>query len=283
MALGRSYQLTDVTLRELKEAGLAEGALEALRSQNNGRVYRTTEFQELLARLGDNKVSQEDRRVIQKFARLSLLRLERFIPNRGLREWVDALVFALVIAAIVRTFIVAPFKIPSGSMIPTILVGDHIFATMFSYGVPVPFTHVKLFPEPIQRQDVVIFPFPGDPSVDYIKRVIAKGGETVMVRGTEVFIDGKPLSEPYAYYDPGILQAYRRNSQTPPDFGPVRVPEGYLFVMGDNRFNSSDSRVWGFVDAATVLGRAQVIYWSHDPNDDLFSGYRLGRIGHLLR
>src|SRR3990172_3280470 len=128
MTLGRSYQLTETTLLELEQVGLEKDALEALRSQNNGRVYRKKEFQALLAQLGARKVSPEDRRLIQKHARLSLLRLERIIPNRGLREWVDALVFALVIAAVVRTFIVAPFKIPSGSMIPTILVGDHIFA-----------------------------------------------------------------------------------------------------------------------------------------------------------
>jgi signal peptidase I len=198
------------------------------------------------------------------------------------REWVDALVFAIVIAAVVRTFLIAPFKIPSGSMYPTIEVGDHIFATMFDYGIPVPFTDIKLGRQEIQRGDIVIFPFPSDPDIDYIKRVVGRGGETVEMKGEQVYIDGKPLAEPYAWYDPHVVNARRLNGQAPPNFGPIRVPPGKLFVMGDNRYNSSDSRFWGFVDEKTVKGRGWVIYFSHDPGKGWFSGYRIGRIASQL-
>jgi signal peptidase I len=280
--LGRSYRITDSALQELKEAGLSEVALTSLRS-HRGRSFGKRDFNERLEQLGPKKLDESERTLVRKYTQLSLLRLERLIPNRSLREWVDALVFAVVIAAVVRTFIIAPFKIPSGSMYPTIEVGDHIFATMFSYGIPVPFTHVKLAPSKVQRGDIVIFPFPADPSVDYIKRVIARGGETLEMRGEQIYIDDRPISEPYAYYDPHVLRARQISGAAPPHFGPVRVPEGKLFMMGDNRFNSSDSRYWGFVDEDTVKGRGWVIYFSHDPDDGWLEGYRLGRIAHTIQ
>jgi len=279
--LGRSYRVSDAALEELKEAGLSEVALASLRACC-GQTFKARSFNERLEQLGPRKLDESERRLIRKFTQLSLLRLERFIPNRSHREWADALIFAVVIAAVVRTFIIAPFKIPSGSMYPTIRVGDHIFATMFSYGIPVPLTDTKLIPEPIHRGDVIIFPFPGDPSVDYIKRVIGLGGETVEMKGTQVYIDDKPLNEPYAYYDPQVLRAQQISGQAPQHFGPVRVPPGHLFMMGDNRFNSSDSRYWGFVDARTVKGRGWVVYFSHNPDDGWFEGYRLGRIAHVI-
>ena len=280
--LGRAYRVSDAALEELKDAGLSEVALASLRTCR-GQTFSARSFNERLEQLGPRKLDEDERHLIRKFTQLSLLRLERFIPNRSHREWVDALIFAVVIAAVVRTFIIAPFKIPSGSMYPTIEVGDHIFATMFSYGIPVPFTDTKLVPEPIHRGDIIIFPFPGDPSVDYIKRVIGLGGETVEMKGEQVFIDGKPLNEPYAYYDPQVLRARQLSGQAPQHFGPVRVPPGHLFMMGDNRFNSSDSRYWGFVDQRTVKGRGWVIYFSHNPDDGFFEGYRFGRIAHVIR
>jgi signal peptidase I len=280
--LGRSYRISETALDELKDAGLSEVALASLRSQR-GQTWSKRTLKERLDELGPKKLDEEERKLIRRYTQLSLLRLERFIPNRSLREWVDALVFAVVIAAIVRTFIVAPFKIPSGSMYPTIEVGDHIFATMFSYGLPVPFTDIKLAPRPVQRGDIVIFPFPADPSVDYIKRVIGTGGETVEMRGEQVYINDKPISEPYAYYDPHVLRARQLTGAPPPHFGPVRVPEGKLFMMGDNRFNSSDSRYWGFVDEKTVKGKGWVVYFSHDPEDGWLTGYRFGRIAHAIQ
>ncbi len=279
--VGRAYRISDAGLEELKDAGLSEVALASLRTCR-GQTFGKRAFQERLEQLGPRKLDDSEQRLIRKYTQLSLLRLERFIPNRSLREWVDALVFAVVIAAVVRTFIIAPFKIPSGSMVPTIEVGDHIFATMFTYGLPVPFTDIKLAPRPIQRGDIIIFPFPGDPSVDYIKRVIGLGGDTVEMKGEQVYINGQPLTEPYAYYDPHVLRARQLSGQAPPHFGPVSVPAGHLFMMGDNRFNSSDSRYWGFVDEKTVKGRGWVIYFSHDPDEGWFEGYRFGRIAQVI-
>jgi signal peptidase I len=282
MVWGRKYQITPASLEELREAGLDEVVLTALRSRGGEKPLGRRPFEDWLERLGPRKIGEPERRVIRKAAQLSLLRLEKLIPNRGVREWVDALVFAVVIATVVRTFLIAPFKIPSGSMYPTIEIGDHIFATMFDYGIPVPFTDVKLARREIARGDIVIFPFPSDPDVDYIKRVVGRGGETVALKEDRVYIDDKPLDEPYAWYDPQVVNARKLNGQSPPDFGPVRVPPGKLFVMGDNRYNSSDSRFWGFVDEQTVKGRGWIIYFSHDPNQGWFSGYRVGRIASQL-
>ena len=282
MLLGRSYRLSASALKDLKAEGMREDILERLQRNVNHKLFKKQEFLDHLQIVGNGGLSEPEKQWILRTAQLSLLRLERMIPNRGIREWVDALVFALVIALMVRTFVLAPFKIPSGSMIPTIKIGDHIFATMFSYGLPVPFTDTKLFPQEIERGDIVIFPFPGDPSVDYIKRVVARGGESIAVKGTTVYIDGVPQEEPFAYHDENVLNSFRASRQNLPEYGPLQVPEGMLFVMGDNRFNSSDSRVWGFVRETTVKGKALIIYWSHDPREGLTGGYRLNRIASLL-
>jgi len=214
---------------------------------------------------------------------MRVFRLERVIPHRGLREWVEALLIALIVATLFRTFLFAPFEIPSGSMRPTLKVGDRLFASRFAYGIPVPFAHTRLFEQGIERKDIVIFPYPRNPSTDFIKRVIAVGGETVEVRGKAVYVDGTRLDEPYAYYDPRIERELKRTGRGMPDYGPVTVPHGKLFVMGDNRLNSADSRVWGFVDADTVEAKGTVIYWSHDPRRGWLSGYHLGRVGTILQ
>lgn len=291
MRFGRSYQLTERALNELEAEGLSRDALKALAGLKDEKFPSRKEFSEALAGLAPAGQSKGEQKIIFKLGRRSLLGMERLIPNRSVREWVEALIFAVLVAAIVRTFLFAPFKIPSGSMIPTIKIGDHIFATMFSFGLPVPFSDTKLFPSPIKRGDIVIFPYPLDPSVDYIKRVIALEGETVEVRGgVAVYINGVRLVEPYAYYEPAILAQIRNNGSEEPPFGPVTVPPGKFFVMGDNRFNSADSRAWmdsngnpqPFVDISTVKGKGQIVYWSHDPKAGLLGGYRLGRIGTLL-
>lgn len=290
MRFGRSYQLTDRALRELEESGLNNSVLKELQPLRGQSFAARKDFSTALLGLKGGGQSKAEQKLIFKLSRRSLVGLERFIPNRSLREWVEALIFAVVVAAIVRTFLFAPFKIPSGSMIPTIKIGDHIFATMFSYGVPVPFAGFKLFPSSIKRGDIVIFPYPLDPSVDYIKRAIALEGETVEVRGVTVYINGKALDEPYAYHQPEIL-AQIRNNGAEESFGPVTVPPGKLFVMGDNRFNSADSRAWvdnrgihkPFVDVGTVKGKGQIVYWSHDPDAGLLGGYRLGRIATMLK
>ena len=280
--LGRSFELTELALDELQRRGLGPDQVRALRALLHRKFPTKQEFLTVLGELSPAPSTPAEQKLILKHSRLGFMGLERLIPNRAVREWIEALLFALVIASIVRTFLFAPFKIPSGSMIPTIEVGDHIFATMYSYGLPVPFSEAKLFEQPIRRGDIVIFPYPLEPSVDYIKRVIALGGETVEVRGTRVTVDGRELDQPYAYYDPEIVEEYRRVGRSLPEFGPVRVPEGQVFVMGDNRLNSSDSRVWGYVDESAIKGRGQIVYWSHDPRAGWLGGYHLGRIGTVL-
>ena len=215
------------------------------------------------------------------------LRLDFVIPNRTIREWVEALIFAVVVATVVRTYMFAPFQIPSGSMLPTIQIGDHIFASMYSYGLPVPFTDIKLFQKPVFRGDIIIFPYPRDPSIDYIKRAVGLQGEMLEIRNDQVLINGEPLDEPYAYFEPNeqkSRQARGLSSASPvSSFGPVAIPEGKIFAMGDNRYNSADSRYWGFVDINTISGKGQIIYWSHDPGQSLISGYKLGRVFDFLK
>ena len=281
--IGRSFELTEPALEELRRSGLRPERVQALRSLLNRKFPSKSEFLAVLGELSPAPNSAEERNLILKHSRLGFLGLDRLIPNRSVREWIEALVFALVIASIVRTFLFAPFKIPSGSMIPTIEIGDHIFATMYSYGLHVPFTDSKLFQVPVERGDVIIFPYPRDTSVDYIKRVIARGGETIEVRGRDVYVDGQRLDEPYAHYDDDVTVELQRQGRELPNFGPVRVPEGHVFVMGDNRLNSSDSRVWGYVPENAIRGKGQIVYWSHDPNAGLLGGYHLDRVGTILR
>ncbi len=192
-----------------------------------------------------------------------------------LRENIEAIVWAILIALFIRTFVVQAFKIPSGSMKDTLLVGDHILVNKFIYGVKLPFTHITLIPvsEP-KRGDVVVFEFPLDPSEDFIKRVVAVGGDTVEIRNKVVYINGKREIQPHAMYtDPTIIPG----SVDPRDnFGPVQVPKGSIFVMGDNRDHSYDSRFWGFVRLGAVEGKAFLIYWSW--NSPAFS-VRWRRIG----
>uniref|UniRef100_UPI00405795F1 signal peptidase I n=1 Tax=Candidatus Electronema sp. TaxID=2698783 RepID=UPI00405795F1 len=204
-----------------------------------------------------------------------------------IREYIEAIVIAIVLALFIRTFIVQAFKIPSGSMLETLQIGDHLLVSKFIYGIKMPFTGKVLIPikEP-QRGDIVVFKYPEDPKLDYIKRVIAVGGETVEIKDKKVFINGKPLTDDHGQIkDERVISA----SESPRDnFGPVTVPEGKLFVMGDNRDNSYDSRFWGFVDLNAVRGKAFILYWSWDVQHNLFSVDRLasvrwGRIGNLVK
>jgi signal peptidase I len=202
------------------------------------------------------------------------------------REYAEAIIIALVLALFIRTFIVQAFKIPSGSMLPTLQIGDHILVNKFLYGIKVPFSGTVLIPikDPMPN-DIVVFKFPRDPKLDYIKRVIAVAGDTVEMRDKKVYINGKPFDDKHGVYsDPRILPA----SASPRDnFGPVTVPKDHIFVMGDNRDNSFDGRFWGFVDLKAVRGKAFIIYWSWDVQKPLFSvdrftSVRWGRIGDIL-
>ncbi len=276
-----SYKLSRKALKSLRKKGLSTTAIENLESLEE-KWFETQEafLGQLRAMPAAGELAPYESVIVRQAK--GYLRLDKWIHNRTIREWVEALVFALVVATVVRTYFVAPFKIPSGSMIPTIQIGDHIFASMWTYGSPVPFTGTKLFPQTVERGDIVIFPYPRDPSVDYIKRAVGLPGETLEVRNDQVFINGEPLEEPYAFYDP--LQRLQARGTAPVSFfGPVTIPEGKLFVMGDNRYNSADSRFWGFVDINTIMGKGQFIYWSHDPRETLFSGYHLDRLFTFLK
>lgn len=194
-------------------------------------------------------------------------------------DWVKTIVLALILALFIRTFFVQAFKIPSGSMIPTLLIGDHILVNKFIYGVRNPITReVWIKGKKPQRKDIIVFIFPKNPKLDFIKRVIGLPGEIVEIRDKKVFINGTPLKEPYVQYtDPRILP---REVSPRDNFGPVKVPEGHLFVMGDNRDQSHDSRFWGFVPIRDVKGKAFIIYFSWDAEH---FRVRWRRIGKLIR
>jgi signal peptidase I len=181
------------------------------------------------------------------------------------QEWVEAILIAVVLALFIRSFVVQAFKIPSGSMLETLQIGDHLLVSRFSYDIKVPFTNIILFStgDP-ERGDVTVFEYPEDPSKDFIKRVIGLPGDTVEIVDKQVFINGKPLAEPYKQHtDPRILGAPHMRD----NMKPVTVPEGHFFCMGDNRDDSRDSRFWGYVSREAIVGRALILYWSWDgPN-----------------
>jgi len=196
-----------------------------------------------------------------------------------LRENIEAILLAILLALFIRTFIVQAFKIPSGSMEDTLLIGDHILVSKFIYGIRMPFTNQTLIPvkEP-RRGDIVVFKFPGDPKVDYIKRVVGIPGDVIEGRDKHVYVNGEPEENPFAVHkDPYTIQ-----QKYPPrdNFGPITVPPDSLFVMGDNRDNSNDSRFWSFVDYDKLRGKAFMIYWSWDSEDFNVRWGRLGRILH---
>lgn len=203
-----------------------------------------------------------------------------------LREYIEAFAIAILLALFIRTFIIQAFKIPSGSMLPTLQIGDHLLVSKFIYGVKMPFTGTTLIPiKSPQHGDVVVFKYPEDRSIDYIKRVIGVPGDTIAIKNKKVFINNKPIKDSYAYFKtPNILKP----NQSPRDnFPPITVPPGKVFVMGDNRDNSHDSRFWGFVDQRDILGKAFIIYWSWDIKKDLFSfqrftSVRWGRIADII-
>jgi len=177
------------------------------------------------------------------------------------REYAEAAVIAIILALFIRTFVVQAFKIPSGSMEPTLLVGDHILVNKFIYGIKIPFINKTLIPiSAPEHDDVIVFIYPVDKSKDFIKRVIGLPGDEIKVIGKTVYVNGKPYEDEHGYYS----DAGRRHAGTVKEnqFGPVTVPEGHLFVMGDNRNHSYDSRFWGFVPIKDVKGKAFIIYWS---------------------
>jgi signal peptidase I len=185
------------------------------------------------------------------------------------REYLESIVVAVILALFIRTFAIQAFKIPTGSMEPNLLIGDHLLVNKLVYSPSLgPLETALLGKRPIERGHVVVFKFPEDPTRDFIKRVIGLPGETVEVRNKTVFIDGKPLQEPYAHF---IEQPLRpddpeyglRTESIRDNWGPQVVPAGQLLVLGDNRDNSRDSRFWGFLPEDQVKGRALLVYWSY--------------------
>ena len=204
------------------------------------------------------------------------------LPKRKsqLREYVEALGVALLLALAIRTFVVQAFKIPSGSMLPTLQIGDHILVNKFLYGprLEIPLTQMSLGRLPGLRKprpgDVVVFIWPKDRSKDFIKRVIAVEGQTIEVKNRQVFIDGKPWDDPHATW---VMQR-GLGGAAGDNYGPYTVPPDHVFVMGDNRDQSYDSRFWGPVPIADIKGQALVIYWSWDGPDRWVRWERLGRL-----
>ena len=203
----------------------------------------------------------------------------RIKKKSGLRENIEAILIAIVLALFIRTFVVQAFKIPSGSMKETLQIGDHILVNKFIYGVKLPFLDKTVIPvKDPERGDIVVFKFPVEPDKDFIKRVVGVAGDVIRIRDKKVYVNGRLQKNPHAMHTdphiyPGILQP-RDN------MGPITVPPDSIFVMGDNRDNSYDSRFWGFVNLKAVRGKAFIIYWSWNSDD---FGVRWSRIGNLLK
>lgn len=204
---------------------------------------------------------------------------------------------ALFIALFVRSIIIAPYKIPTGSMIPTLLAGDHIFVNKLSYGLKIPFTNINIieYSEP-KIGDIVVFKYPKDEKFDYVKRVVGIGGDTIEQKGKNLYINEKKIElapleinkskysgiEQYTENLVGVkhIVQFNKFANNFSNFGPIKVPEGNVFVMGDNRNSSADSRVWGFVPIKNIRGRANFIWFSWDIDG---FGVRFGRMLKVIR
>ena len=208
------------------------------------------------------------------------------IKKSSWRENIEAIIIAIIIAMFIRTFIFQAFKIPTGSMLETLQIGDHILVNKFIYGVKIPFTDGKVlipFKNP-EKGDIVVFKFPQNPSLDFIKRVIGTGGDTIEIINKKLYVNDKLITnEDYAVYSDNSFPFSSNNIQRD-NLQKIKVPENKLFVMGDNRDNSHDSRFWGFVDLKAVKGKAYIIYWSwiFSWNRDEFE-IRWSRIGDILK
>ena len=183
-----------------------------------------------------------------------------------LREYAESIVIAVILALFVRTWVVQAIKIPTGSMENNLLIGDHLLVNKFVFSPAATSVERVLLPvRSIHRGDIVVFKYPDEPDRDFIKRVIGLPGETVELKAKKVYIDGHPLDEPYVHFlEPASDSQEVTQFDVRERYGPVRVPEGHYFVMGDNRDNSQDSRYWGFLPRDYVKGRALMIYWSYE-------------------
>ena len=203
------------------------------------------------------------------------------------REYFESICVAVILALFVRTFVVQAFKIPTGSMENNLLIGDHLLVNKFVFAPTLTGVEDAVLPmEPIRRGDIVVFKFPEDPERDFIKRVIGLPGETIELRRKRVYVNDVMLDEPYVRYlsppDREGGSAFDVREQ----YGPVTVPEGHYFMMGDNRDNSEDSRYWGFLPQEYVKGRALFVYFSFGDDSGPVGaggGVRWTRIFHQIR
>lgn len=183
------------------------------------------------------------------------------------REYGEAIIIAVILALFIRTYIVQAFKIPSGSMIPTLQIGDHILVNKFIYRFKTP-----------HRGDIMVFKYPKDPSRDFIKRLIGLPGDTIEIKNKQVYINNQTIKEPYTIFegtdDPFYAPSNRDN------FGPIVIPENHYFVMGDNRDCSLDSRFWGLLNYDLIKGKAFIIYWSWNSNIHWVRWERFAKILH---
>jgi signal peptidase I len=230
------------------------------------------------------------------------------MKRSSIREWGRSIGGAVFIALFLRSFVVEAYRIPSGSMFPTLEIGDYIFVNKFIYGLRLPLTNLKVADEirPPRFGEVIVFQHPKEPDKDLIKRVIGVPGDTVELRDDQLYVNGRPVArrhltgdcryedyeeeadrwqarscEAYletldgarftTYVDGGDRHAH--------SFGPITVPAHSVFVLGDNRDNSSDSRYWGFVPFDHIKGRAMVVWWASNAEE----GLKTGRIFHAIR
>ena len=211
---------------------------------------------------------------------------EATFQKSTLREYFESILVAVVLALFVRTFVFQAFKIPTGSMKPNLLVGDHLIVNKFIFAPAVFGLERVLLPmRRIERGDIIVFKFPEEPERDFIKRVIGLPGDTLELRNQTVLINGQALTEPYAHYLFPLAAEGQMEGDLRRKYGPVTVPAGHFFMMGDNRDDSQDSRFWGFLPESYVKGRALFIYWSFDtPEDGSPGGFapRWGRLFHQI-
>ena len=213
-----------------------------------------------------------------------------------IREYAEALIIAIILALTIRVFFVQAFKIPSGSMIPTLLIGDHILVSKLAYGFQLPkdcefqvsFPPVTCFSSTMltqfdspHRGDIIVFRYPEDENKDFIKRVVGTPGDTIRIQNKKVIVNGEELADSAftQRIDPGIIDG-RINPRD--NFGPITVPPDSYFVMGDNRDQSLDSRFWGFVKMDKIKGRAFLVYWSWNGQGNWTNWVRWNRIGKII-
>ena len=202
----------------------------------------------------------------------------------GLRENIEAIAIAILLALFIRTFVVQAFKIPSGSMKETLQIGDHILVNKFIYGIKLPFVQKTIIPiKQPRKDDIIVFRYPENPKLDFIKRVVGVEGDIIEIRNKKLYVNDELVDRKFAIHtDLQIIPAVYSKRD---NFGPVMVPPDSLFVMGDNRDNSKDSRFWGFVNLKAIKGKAFMIYWSWNKNNSqtLLNYVRWDRLFDILR